>query len=86
VYAAYKEILKKSSEPKMARKVLYIIIAARRPLTVTEINVALILVISDTCPSYDKLDLDQDDTFKSSLCDIYSLFISIYNFKVYLLH
>jgi len=86
VYDAYEEILKKSSEPEMAREVLHIIIAARRPLTVAEMNVALALATSDTCTSYDELDLQQDDAFKSSLRDICGLFISIHDSKVYLLH
>jgi hypothetical protein len=39
----YKRILTKSSNPKEAKKLLYIIIAAARPLTLAEMDLALAL-------------------------------------------
>jgi ankyrin repeat domain-containing protein 50 len=43
VDAAYDRILSKSCNSRMAKKILHIIVAAARPLTVREMNLALAL-------------------------------------------
>ena len=86
VYDAYEQILKRSVEPELARKILQIVIAAKRALTVSEMNVALALALQGRCSSYDALDRPSDQDFKSSLKQICGLFVSIVDQKVYLLH
>ncbi len=86
VYDAYEQILKRSEEPELARKILQIVIAAERALTVSEMNVALALALQGGCSSYDELDCPCDQEFKSNVKQICGLFVSIVDQKVYLLH
>ena len=86
VYEAYERILERSTDQQSARKILQIMIAAKRALTVSEMNVALALALQDRCSSYDALDRPSDQEFKSSVKQICGLFISVVDQKVYLLH
>ena len=86
VYDAYEQILKRSVKPELARKILQIVIAAKRALTVSEMNFALALALQGRCSSYDALDRPSDKEFKSSVKQICGLFVSIIDQKVYLLH
>ena len=86
VYDAYEQILKRSVDPDLARKILQIVIAAVRALTVSEMNVALALALQGRCSSYDTLDRPSDQEFRSSVKQICGLFVSIVDQKVYLLH
>ncbi|KAH7115490.1 hypothetical protein B0J13DRAFT_653898 [Dactylonectria estremocensis] len=81
---AYEQILNKSKEHAMARKALSIILAASRPLTVSEMNVAV--NIDATLQSIHDLDLEDDEDFKSSLRSWCGLFVSIHHSKIYFLH
>ena len=83
---AYERILNKSNDPELARKILLIIIGAKKALTVSEMNVAFELARNGSCRSYDELDCEPDRTFKSSMKQICGLFVSIYDEKVFLLH
>ncbi|KAI1352971.1 hypothetical protein F5Y01DRAFT_303644 [Xylaria sp. FL0043] len=84
VNQAYEKILSKSKEDPLVRKVLSIILAASRPLTITEMNVALNVDI--TSKSIHDLDLEEDEDFKSRLRSLCGLFVSIHHQKVYFLH
>ena len=86
VYDAYERILERSADRESARKILQIVIAAKRALTVSEMNVALALALQGRCSSYDELDRPSDKEFKSSVKQICGLFVSIIDQKVYLLH
>lgn len=86
VYDAYERILERSADQESARKILQIVIAAERALTVSEMNVALALALQGRCSSYDALDRPYDQEFKSSVKQICGLFVSIIDQKVYLLH
>ena len=86
VYDAYERILERSVDPESARKILQIVIAAKRALTVSELNVALALALQGKCSSYDALDRPSDQEFKSSVKQICGLFVSIVDQKVHLLH
>ena len=86
VYDAYEGILERSVEPDLARKILQIVIAAERALTVSEMNVALALARQGRCSSYEALDRPSDRAFKSNVKQICGLFVSIIDQKVYLLH
>ncbi|KAH7113686.1 hypothetical protein B0J13DRAFT_242659 [Dactylonectria estremocensis] len=81
---AYEQILNKSKEHAMARKALSIILAASRPLTVSEMNVAV--NIDATSQSIHDLDLEDEEDFKSSLRSWCGLFVSIHHDKIYFLH
>ncbi|KAF5239307.1 hypothetical protein FANTH_10010 [Fusarium anthophilum] len=65
VYEAYEQILSKTNGDSMVRKVLNIILAARRPLTLSEMNVAV--NIDDKSQSVGDLDLEDDEDFKMRL-------------------
>ncbi|KAH7111571.1 ankyrin repeat-containing domain protein [Dactylonectria macrodidyma] len=83
---AYEQILHKSNakEHPMVRKVLSIILAASRPLTLSEMNVAL--NIDNTSQSFHDLDLEDEEDFKLRLRSWCGLFVSIYHGKIYFLH
>ncbi|CZR66737.1 related to ankyrin [Phialocephala subalpina] len=84
VNQAYEKILEKHKDSQMVRKALSIILAASRPLTLTEMNVAINTDISSR--SMEDLDLEREDDFKRRLRSWCGLFVSIYHGKVYFLH
>ncbi|KAF2815263.1 FabD/lysophospholipase-like protein, partial [Mytilinidion resinicola] len=83
---AYEAILSKVREKKRARKLLSIVVAAARPLTLKEMNIAL--AIEDDHTSYKDLELDLDDEtrFKDTVRHLCGLFVSVIDQKVYLIH
>jgi ankyrin repeat protein len=81
---AYEQILNKSKKHPMVRKALCIILAARRPLTLSEMKVAV--NIEPHSKSLYKLNSESEENFKSRLRSWCGLFISIYHGKIYLLH
>ncbi|KAJ8126001.1 hypothetical protein O1611_g7637 [Lasiodiplodia mahajangana] len=86
VNQAYEQILSKSKEEERptVRKALSIILVACRPLTVSEMNVAL--SIESTSKSLSDLDLEEEEDFKSRLRSWCGLFVSIHHGKIYFLH
>lgn len=84
VYQAYEQILSKSKEDPMVRVALSIVLAATRPLTLLEMNIAV--NIDDTARSIYDLDLEEEDDFKSRLRSWCGLFISVHHGKIYFLH
>ena len=84
---AYERILSKSSDPKRAQIILHIIIAARRPLSLDEVNIALTLTTQERgCKSFDELDLWPQERFKSVVQNMCGLFVSIHDGKLSLIH
>ncbi|KAH8669332.1 hypothetical protein BGZ61DRAFT_521991 [Ilyonectria robusta] len=81
---AYEQILNKSKQRPTVRKALSIILAANRPLTLSEMNVAM--NIDDRSESIHGLDLEDEEDFKTRLRSWCGLFISIYHGKIYFLH
>ncbi|KAH6973905.1 hypothetical protein EDB80DRAFT_347304 [Ilyonectria destructans] len=81
---AYEQILNKTKEDPMVRKALSIILAASRPLTLSEMNVAI--NIHDTSLSIHDLDLEDDEDFKMRLRSWCGLFVSIHQGSIYFLH
>ena len=81
---AYDRILSKSRNSRLAEKILHIIVAAARPLTVREMNLALSL--KESHQSYGELDLRPEDRFDNDLRDICGLFVTIIDSRIYLLH
>ena len=81
---AYNRILDKSSDRRRARKLLHIVLAARRPLTLLEINVAM--VIEDHHQNYGDLDSWRTDACEDRIKNICGLFVTVIDSKVYLIH
>ncbi|KAH8652847.1 hypothetical protein BGZ61DRAFT_511129 [Ilyonectria robusta] len=83
---AYEQVLSKSNakEHPMVRKALSIILAASRPLTLSEMNVAV--NIDATSQSTHDLDLEDEEDFGLRLRSWCGLFVSIYHGKIYFLH
>ena len=85
---AYEKILSRN-DPKergKAEKLLYIIIGARRPLTLTEMDVAFqIATESKNAKAYGELDLDRGH-LKTRIRDLCGLFIFVNDSRVYLIH
>jgi ankyrin repeat protein len=84
VNEAYEQILNKSKEHSMVRKALSIILVAARPLTLSEMNVAM--NIDHTLQSVHDIDLEEEEDFKPRLRSWCGLFVSIYHGRVYFLH
>lgn len=84
VYEAYEKILHKSTNYYLTRKVLSIILAASRPLTVIEMNIAI--NTDQTKRHFEDLDLENEQNFTLRLRSCCGLFVSIYHGRVYLLH
>lgn len=86
---AYEEILSKSSDVVTARVLLQLIVAATRPLSLQEVNIALTLATQKpSCTSYEALDQDlwPQKNFKSIVRNMCGLFVSIHDGKVSLIH
>ncbi|KAL7920862.1 ankyrin repeat-containing domain protein [Trichoderma austrokoningii] len=84
VEGAYERILSKSCDFEQARKILHIVVAATRPLTLEEMNLALALRESHRS-NYD-IKLSPEERFRQQLRDICGFFITIIDSKIYLLH
>ena len=83
---AYETILARSSDIDLARILLQLIVAATRPLSLEEANIALTLATQETCTSHKELDLWPLPDFKSTVLNICGLFISIHDGKISLIH
>jgi hypothetical protein len=85
---AYEKILSRNNpkEREKAEKLLYIIIGARRPLTLTEMDVAFQLATeSENVKAYGELDLDRHH-LKTRIRSLCGLFIFVNDSRVYLIH
>ncbi|RYC59945.1 hypothetical protein CHU98_g6259 [Xylaria longipes] len=87
VEEAYDSILRKSYDPDKARKILHIVVAADRPLHLTEM--AAVLAFRGECHRYHE-DLEQDllsqDHLHVAIREICGLFVVIKDSQVFLLH
>jgi ankyrin repeat domain-containing protein 50 len=81
---AYDRILSKSHDSKKAKRMLHIIVAAARPLTLKEM--ALALTIRESHQSYSDMDIKSEDWFRETIRDICGLFVTIIDSRIYLLH
>lgn len=81
---AYEQILDKSQEKSLVRKALCIVLAARRPLTLPEMNVAL--NTENTLEGIHDIDLERKEVFKERLRSLCGLFLSIYQGQIHFLH
>ncbi|KAL4959122.1 uncharacterized protein BDV14DRAFT_194052 [Aspergillus stella-maris] len=84
VNAAYEQILNRSKEYLVVRKALSIILAASRPLTLAEMNIAMSVDATSQC--INDLDLEDEEDFKLRFRTLCGLFILIYQGRLYFLH
>ncbi|KAI1402880.1 hypothetical protein F4819DRAFT_260972 [Hypoxylon fuscum] len=84
VYEAYERILSKSLKNTEARKAFLILLAAKRPLTIEEMQVAMNTNVEFTY--FDDLDLEDNDDFQLRLREMCGLFISVHQGTVYFFH
>ena len=80
--AVYEKILGQSSEPEYATKLLHIVVAATRPLSLKEMNVAFAIKSSDQ--SNEDLDLEPD--ICGTIKDLCGPFVKFIDSKIYLVH
>ncbi|KAF3220107.1 hypothetical protein TWF106_006851 [Orbilia oligospora] len=83
---AYERILSKSRNLEEAKKLLQIVVAAERPLTLEEMNLAMALALRDGHQSYDDVDLKPAERFREEIRDLCGLIVTIVDSKIYLLH
>ncbi|KAK0727869.1 putative ankyrin repeat-containing protein, partial [Lasiosphaeria miniovina] len=81
---AYDRILSHSRNPDQARKILHIVVAAVRPLTLSEMGFALAL--HESHRSYGELNVKSEGRLRESIRDTCGLFVTIINSRIYLLH
>ena len=86
VEEAYDKILCRSHDSKKAMKLLHIIVAAARPLSLNEM--ALALAIKENHRTYDdlELELEPEVRFRATVRELCGLFVTIIDSKIYLLH
>ncbi|CAG1999053.1 unnamed protein product [Fusarium graminearum] len=84
VNEAYEQILNNAKNDPMILKVLSIILAASRPLTLSEMNVAV--NVNNKSRSIDDLDLEDEGDFKAHLRSCCGLFVSVHQGSIYFLH
>ena len=84
IYDAYEAMLDRSPQPGRAMKLLHIVVAAVRPLSLREMNMALNI---EAChQSREEVDLDSEVAFRTYIKNLCGLLVSIHDSKVYLLH
>lgn len=88
VNKAYETLLKRvdDGDKEAVRVVLHLMIAARRPLTLSEMNIALNIRIRAEISDEESLELSTDDEFKQWLLHTCGFFITIYDNRVYFIH
>jgi hypothetical protein len=90
VSAAYEKILSRSKDPSRTKILLYILLAAARPLTLDEANVALALAIEEQEPkSYTQIESDllwPKKKFRSMVTNLCGLFVTVYDSKLSFIH
>jgi ankyrin repeat protein len=84
---AYSAILDKSTDRKRAMKLLHIVVAATRPLTLKEMAIALSIDAEEKPHSLADLDdLEDEAHFHITVQNLCGLFVTIVDFKIYLIH
>lgn len=89
VSEAYEKILSRSQNEAQTEILLRIVLAAARPLTLNEANIALTLAMKkDRFASCEvlKLDLWQKENFKSTVQNLCGLFINVYDSRLSFIH
>jgi ankyrin repeat protein len=83
---AYENILRRSADPERALKALHLIVAARRPLSVAELSIAMVLNEHDNSYFHIQDLLEPEDRFAQTLRNLCGLFVVIIDRRIYFLH
>ena len=84
---AYERILSRSEDEDKARMLLELIVAATRPLSLQEANMALAIATrSEDCRSEKDLELWPLQNFTTTIQNICGLFVSVHDGKLFLIH
>jgi ankyrin repeat protein len=81
----YENILNKSTDRREATILLSMIVSAKRPLTLKEMDVAFALVDQDNVSSYGELQLEREN-LKTVIRNLCGLFVYVDDSRVHLLH
>ncbi|KAL7894269.1 hypothetical protein HDV63DRAFT_159459 [Trichoderma sp. SZMC 28014] len=81
---AYDKILAKSTNAAETKKLLHIVVAAERPLSLAEMD--LVLTLQPHHKSYGDFEQRPGDRFRKYIRDLCGLFINIRDEKIYFLH
>ena len=81
---AYTAILERSDNIGSATKLLHIIVAAQRPLTLREMSLAM--AVEESSTSYEDLDLVGEEQYRIIVRNLCGLFVSVIDSKIYLIH
>lgn len=84
VDAAYEKVLLQTPSRSQTSAILHIIIAATRPLTLKEMQIAS--VVNLECRNMEDLDLEKEKDFKLRLRKECGLFVTVQDQRVYLIH
>ena len=84
VDAAYDSILKRATEGVLCRRLLHIMLASLRPLSLAKMNVAL--HIKAGMQSFADLDLEDEIHFEKTVRNLCVLFVSVVDKKLFLIH
>ncbi|OJJ29775.1 hypothetical protein ASPWEDRAFT_177517 [Aspergillus wentii DTO 134E9] len=86
-YGAFLRDVRKNNHFKV-RTMLKIVLAAARPLTLREMNIALILHLKDysSCQTEDQMKLQSPESFKKWIFEACGFCFDIYNDRIYFIH
>ncbi|RYP21591.1 hypothetical protein DL767_009231 [Monosporascus sp. MG133] len=83
---AYDKILSKSRHVEEAKRLLHIVVAATRPLTLKEMNFALALQECHKSYTHINSHLNPEERVHEFVRDLCGLFVTVVNGKIYLFH
>ncbi|KAH8649154.1 hypothetical protein BX600DRAFT_110749 [Xylariales sp. PMI_506] len=84
IYRVYRRLLENSSNPEEARRLLQIVLAAARPMTLSELSVAI--AIHPSQQSFEDLENDIVHNFEERIKDLCGNFVRIVRNTVFLVH
>ncbi|KAG8362371.1 hypothetical protein FVEN_g226 [Fusarium venenatum] len=84
IYAIYSKLLERSHESNEAKKLLELILAAARPLTLDELNMAM--AVTPQQVSFKELEFNLKSSVESHLKNVCGHFIRVIHSQVFLVH
>jgi len=83
---AYERLLAKCIRKEKSMQILQVILAAQRPLTVDEMDVALAIVTNPNAESYDQLRDREFENRKTQIGNLCGLFVTVEASRIHLIH
>lgn len=84
VHQAYEAMLLRCPQPEQARKLLHIVLAAVRPLTLSEMN--MVFHVERGQKSHEEVDLYPRESFGKYVKNLCGLLVRVFDSKVFFLH